>query len=135
MSVRQMGDLIDLVQAGKVTGVCCVCLKIDTFDDHSTFCCLAGTSGKTILRHILSTRTSDPPAKIAEELKVLAASDDGASLEKWCKDAIAALPEQAEAVRRGNPNVVNKIMGHVMKASRGTAKAQDVRAMLLKLLQ
>lgn len=27
MSVRQMGDLIDLVQAGKVTGV----LKIDTF--------------------------------------------------------------------------------------------------------
>ncbi|KAI0774548.1 Glutamyl-tRNA amidotransferase B subunit [Fomes fomentarius] len=113
MSVRQMGDLIDLVQAGKVTG----------------------TSGKTILRHILSTRTSDPPAKIAEELNLLAASDDGASLEKWCKDAIAALPEQAEAVRRGNPNVVNKIMGHVMKASRGTAKAQDVRATLLKLLQ
>ncbi|KAI0751075.1 Glutamyl-tRNA amidotransferase B subunit [Daedaleopsis nitida] len=114
MSTQQMGDLIDLVQAGKVTG----------------------TSGKTILRHILSTRTTDLPSKIAEELKLLSASDDdGASLETWCKDAITALPQEADAVRRGNPNVVNKIMGHVMKASRGTAKAQDVRVMLLKHLQ
>ncbi|RDX53808.1 Glutamyl-tRNA-Gln amidotransferase B subunit, partial [Lentinus brumalis] len=112
MSTEQMGDLIDLVQAGKVTG----------------------TSGKTILRHILTTRTPDLPSKIAEDLKLLAASDDGASLETWCREAIAALPEQADVVRRGNLKVVDKIMGHVMKASRGTAKAQDVRAMLLKLL-
>lgn len=94
-----------------------------------------GTSGKTILRHILTTRTPELPSKIAEDLKLLAASDDGASLEKWCREAIAALPEEADVVRRGNFKVVNKIMGHVMKASRGTAKAQDVRAMLLKLLQ
>ncbi|KAI0722731.1 Glutamyl-tRNA amidotransferase B subunit [Earliella scabrosa] len=113
MSIQQMGDLIDLVQAGKVTG----------------------TSGKTILRHILTTRTSELPSTIAEELKLLAASDDGASLEKWCREAIAALPEEAEVVRRGNLKVVNKIMGHVMKASRGTAKAQDARELLLKLLQ
>lgn len=97
------------------------------------FC--AGTSGKTILRHILTTRTTHSPFKIAEELELLAASDDSASLEKWCRDAIAALPEEAEVVRRGNVKVVNKIMGHVMKASRGTAKAQDVRTTLLKLLQ
>ncbi|TBU33054.1 Glutamyl-tRNA amidotransferase B subunit [Dichomitus squalens] len=113
ISVEQMGELVDLVQGGKVTG----------------------TSGKTILRHILSTRSSDLPSKIAEDLKLIASDDDSASLEKWCREAIAALPQQAEAVRQGNPNVVNKIMGHVMKASRGTAKAQDVRAMLLKLLQ
>ncbi|KAI0722383.1 Glutamyl-tRNA amidotransferase B subunit [Cerioporus squamosus] len=113
MSTAQMGNLIDLVQAGKITG----------------------TSGKNILRHILTTRTSDLPSKIAEDLKLLATSDDGASLEKWCREAIAALPEEADVVRRGNLKVVNKIMGHVMKASRGTAKAQDVRAMLLKLLQ
>ena len=94
-----------------------------------------GTSGKTILRHILTTRTSELPSTIAEELKLLAASDDGASLEKWCREAIAALPEEAEVVRRGNLKVVNKIMGHVMKASRGTAKAQDARELLLKLLQ
>ncbi|RPD66881.1 Glutamyl-tRNA amidotransferase B subunit [Lentinus tigrinus ALCF2SS1-7] len=112
MSVAQMGDLIDLVQTGKVTG----------------------TSGKTILRHILTNRTADSPSKIADDLKLLAATDDGASLEKWCQEAIAALPEQADVVRRGNLKVVNKIMGHVMKTSRGTAKAQDVRAMLLKLL-
>ena len=75
------------------------------------------------------------PSKIADDLKLATSDDDGALFEKWCKEAIAALPQQAEAVRQGNPNVVNKIMGHVMKASRGTAKAQDVRAMLLKLLQ
>ena len=95
----------------------------------------AGTSGKTILRHILSTRTGDLPAKIAADLQLVAVSDGGAALEKWCRDAIAALPEEAEVVRRGNVKVVNKIMGHVMKASRGTAKAPDVRAMLLKLLR
>ena len=98
-------------------------------------CWRTGTSGKTILRHILTSRTPDSPSKIAEELELLAADDGGTSLEKWCRDAIAALPEEAEVVRRGNLKVVNKIMGHVMKASRGTAKAQDVRAMLLKLLQ
>ncbi|PIL37405.1 hypothetical protein GSI_01099 [Ganoderma sinense ZZ0214-1] len=113
MSIEQMGELVDLVQAGKVTG----------------------TSGKTILRHILSTRTTDLPSEIADDLKLATSDDDGALLEKWCREAIAALPQQAEAVRQGNLNVVNKVMGHVMKASRGTAKAQDVRTMLLKLLQ
>ncbi|OJT05413.1 Glutamyl-tRNA(Gln) amidotransferase subunit B, mitochondrial [Trametes pubescens] len=113
ISAEQMGDLVDLVQSQKVTG----------------------TSGKTILRHMLSTHTPDLPFKIARDLQLVAVSDDGASLEGWCRDAIAALPAEADAVRRGNANVVNKIMGHVMKASRGTAKAQDARAMLLKLLQ
>lgn len=84
---------------------------------------------------MLSTHTPDLPSKIAQDLQLVAVSDDGASLEGWCRDAIAALPAEADAVRRGNANVVNKIMGHVMKASRGTAKAQDARTMLLKLLQ
>ncbi|KAI0638469.1 Glutamyl-tRNA-Gln amidotransferase B subunit [Trametes polyzona] len=116
ISAEQMGELVDLVQTQKVTG----------------------TAGKTILRHILSTRTTDLPSKIAEDLQLVAVSADdggGAALEKWCRDAIAALPAEADAVRRGNVNVVNKIMGHVMKASRGTAKAQDARAMLLQLLK
>ncbi len=133
MSTEQMGDLIDLVQAGKVTGPCIMFYRDTTARADSLL--VAGTSGKTILRHILTTRTPDFPSKIAEDLKLLAASDDGASLETWCREAIAALPEQADVVRRGNLKVVDKIMGHVMKASRGTAKAQDVRAMLLKLLQ
>ncbi|KAJ8472672.1 hypothetical protein ONZ51_g8362 [Trametes cubensis] len=133
ISVEQMGELIDLVQNGKVTGPQSIRLRGPGGDiDHVS---ATGTSGKTILRHILSTRTPDLPSTIAEELQLLTVSDDGASLEKWCRDAIAALPEEAEVVRRGNVKVVNKIMGHVMKASRGTAKAQDVRAMLLKLLQ
>ncbi|KAI0353128.1 Glutamyl-tRNA-Gln amidotransferase B subunit [Trametes cingulata] len=113
ISVEQMGNLIDLVHSQKVTG----------------------TSGKTILRHILDTRTPELPTRIGEDLQLVLVSDDGTSLENWCRDAIAALPREAEAVRQGNVNVVNKIIGRVMKTSRGTAKAQDVRATLLKLLQ
>lgn len=88
-----------------------------------------------ILREIMSRRTPDMPSKLAAELSLLAAPDDGASLEKWCTDAIAALPEEAQVVRRGNVKVVNKIVGRVMKASRGTADAQAVRAMLLQMLK
>ncbi|GBE79803.1 Glutamyl-tRNA(Gln) amidotransferase subunit B, mitochondrial [Sparassis crispa] len=113
MSVEQMGDLIDLVQSGKLTG----------------------TSGKTILRHILTHRSPELPSTLAERLSLLTVLDDSTSLEQWCSEAITVLPEEAKVVRGGNVKVINKIMGRVMKLSRGTADAQAVRAMLLRMLQ
>ncbi|KZT05563.1 Glutamyl-tRNA amidotransferase B subunit [Laetiporus sulphureus 93-53] len=113
ISAEQMGELIDLIQAGKMTG----------------------TSGKTLLRHMLDTRSSGEPSKLAEQLSLLAVREDNTSLEKWCTDAIAAMPQEAEAFRKGNMNVVNRMVGRVMKASRGTADARAVRDMLVKLLQ
>jgi len=83
----------------------------------------------------MSRRTLDMPSKLATELSLLAAGEDSASLETWCADAISALPEEAEVVRRGNVKVVKKIVGRVMKASRGTADAQAVREMLLQMLK
>ncbi|OCH94280.1 Glutamyl-tRNA-Gln amidotransferase B subunit [Obba rivulosa] len=112
MTTEQMGELIDMVQEKKITG----------------------TSGKEILRHILTTRTAKPPSELAKELNMLAVSDDNV-LERWCSAAISALPQEAEKVHKGNANAVNRLVGYVMKASKGTANAQAVKTALLEMLR
>ncbi|KAH8096718.1 Glutamyl-tRNA amidotransferase B subunit [Cristinia sonorae] len=113
MSVIQMGELVDLVQSKKITG----------------------TSGKTILRHILTHRSSEMPSTIAAKLQLLVSPDtDGTALEAWCTEAIEAMPRESEAVRKGNVNVLNKLLGHVMRTSRGRADAQTAKATLQRLL-
>ncbi|CCM01738.1 uncharacterized protein FIBRA_03804 [Fibroporia radiculosa] len=118
ISAEQLGDLIDIVQQGRLTGYV-----------------TPGTSGKTLLRHMLDHCSEEMPSKLAEKFSLLAVSSDDSALERWCAEAIAALPQEADAVRRGNDKVINKIVGRVMKSSRGTANAQAVRAILLKMLQ
>ncbi|KAG6330919.1 hypothetical protein ID866_8169 [Astraeus odoratus] len=114
VSVEQMGELIDIVQDGRVTG----------------------TSGKALLRHMISHRSVEPPLKLAKEMGVVAVSqDDAALITQWCLDAINELPQQAEAVRKGNLPVLNKLVGKVMKTSKGRADAGKVRTMLLELLR
>lgn len=114
VSVEHMGELIDMVQSGKVTG----------------------TSGKTLLRHMISHRSLDYPSKLAKELGLIALSQDDSSLVKeWCLEAIKELPQQAEAVRKGNLPVLNRLVGKVMKLGRGRANAETVRTLLLELLR
>jgi aspartyl-tRNA(Asn)/glutamyl-tRNA(Gln) amidotransferase subunit B len=108
--------------------------------------CMAmiGTSGKALLRHMLGHRTSFMPSKIAEELQLCAlpsASQESPStilpppeLESLCAEAISALPEEVEAMRRGRRNVVNKLVGKVMKDSRGRADAIAVKQLLEKMI-
>lgn len=74
------------------------------------------------------------PSALVEELSLLAGDDANASLEKWCEAAIQALPQEANVVRKGNKNVVNKLVGHVMKSSRGAADAKAARSMLVNML-
>jgi aspartyl-tRNA(Asn)/glutamyl-tRNA(Gln) amidotransferase subunit B len=109
--------------------------------------CMAmiGTSGKALLRHMLGHRTSFMPSKVAEELQLCAlpsiASQESPStvspppeLESLCAEAILALPEEVEAMRRGRRNVVNKLVGKVMKDSRGRADAIAVKQLLEKMI-
>ncbi|KAH7919539.1 Glutamyl-tRNA amidotransferase B subunit [Leucogyrophana mollusca] len=113
VSVSQLGELIDMVQTGKITG----------------------TSGKTILRHMIAHPSDSSPLELATKHSLNAiASDDGVSLRVWCKEAIEALPDVAEAVRKGNPRVLNRLVGSVMQRSRGRADAQSVREMLEAML-
>lgn len=73
---------------------------------------------------------------LAQELSLEAVSrNDKATLQTWCAEAVESLPAEAEAVRRGNPRVFNKLVGKVMQLSRGRADAQDARAVLENVLR
>jgi aspartyl-tRNA(Asn)/glutamyl-tRNA(Gln) amidotransferase subunit B len=67
--------------------------------------------------------TSSPPSTPQEDI-----------LHSLCRDAIAALPDEVEAVRTGHKNVLNKIVGRVMNESRGRADARNVRTLLEELI-
>ena len=95
-----------------------------------------GTSGKTLLRQMVTSRSTASPSTMAKELGLLAVSDDdGSLLKKWCLEAIEALPEEVQKVRNGNVKVMNRIMGRVMQLSEGRVKAEAVRQLLEELLR
>jgi len=114
VSVEQMGGLIDMVQSGKITG----------------------TSGKTVLRYMITHRSPEMPSVIAADLALMALSETSTtdSLQALCEAAIAALPEEADVVRRGNERVIMKLVGRVMKESRGRADAKAVTDLLRDIL-
>lgn len=105
-----------------------------------------GTSGKYLLRHMLDNPSTSSPKDIAVKLQLVALTFNGpettsssslaaiSELETLCRTAIADLPSEVEAFRSGNKNVLNKILGHVMKKSRGRADAKAVRHMVEKLV-
>lgn len=80
----------------------------------------------------------ESPAVIARELSLLALDADNEGVEvlidKYCNEAIEALPEEANVVRNGNVKVLNKLVGLVMKKSKGRADAQAVHARLKSIL-
>lgn len=54
-------------------------------------------------------------------------STQQAELRTLCEAAIISLPKEVAAFKSGSPNVLNKIVGHVMRASRGRADAHFTR--------
>lgn len=130
LSVEQMGELVDMVQCDEITGAC-----IDICYTNVAHPSSLGTSGKTLLRQMVTLRSTASPLMLAKELGLLAVSDDdGSLLKNWCLEAIEALPEEVQKVRDGNLKVMNRIMGKVMQLSGGRVKAGDVRQMLEDLL-
>lgn len=82
---------------------------------------------------MLDNTSAAASTELAGHLGLLATREDSL-LERLCVQAIADMPEEADAVRRGVPNVINKLLGRVMKSSKGTTGPQSARTMLLKLL-
>lgn len=88
-----------------------------------------------LLRHMVINKSSETPSELAKELGLSALSQDDSLVSQWCLEAIENLPQQAEAVREGNLPVLNKLVGKVMKLSKGRANADNVRTLLLELLR
>ncbi|KAJ7505476.1 Glutamyl-tRNA amidotransferase subunit B, mitochondrial [Mycena galericulata] len=114
LSTIELGELVDLVHGGSITG----------------------TSGKLLLREMLADpASSQTPTERARSLSLLSESPDGPDVATLCSAAIAALPAEASAFRNGHKNVLNKILGRVMKDSRGRADSKEVKKHLVALLE
>jgi len=112
-----MGELIDMVQSGKIIG----------------------TSGKTLVWYMITHRSAEKPSKIVADLVFIALSESKTSSadslrELLCEVVIMALPVEADLVRKGNGRVVMKLVGGVMKESRGRADTKAVMDLLRDIL-
>ncbi|KAF7967986.1 hypothetical protein HWV62_32393 [Athelia sp. TMB] len=112
VSIEQMGELIDIVQNGSITG----------------------TSGKALLKHMLSHPSISAPSALAAEMSLLAASSTDDTLRTLCEETISALPQEADVVRKGNEKVIMKLVGRVMKESRGRADAKAATELFKEML-
>jgi aspartyl-tRNA(Asn)/glutamyl-tRNA(Gln) amidotransferase subunit B len=88
----------------------------------------SGTAAKEILRHIVRTGSGDDIPTIQQSLQLGVLNDD--DIFRLCLAGVEELPEEAELVRRGNSRVLMKLVGRVMKLSRGRADAQQIRKFL-----
>ena len=73
-------------------------------------------------------------AELANEHGLVMVRDEGA-IEEWIEDAIKAQPQAAEDVAAGKDAAIGRLVGHVMKASKGQADAKDVSARLFARLR
>jgi len=112
ITVAQLGSLIDMVQSGVITG----------------------SSGKLIVRLMLDNPSSKTAEELAKEHSLIALDEGNSSMEAWCRDVVESNREAADAIRAGNVNVVNKLVGKVMGKSRGTTDALSVRKLLLEII-
>lgn len=74
------------------------------------------------------------PKDLARELSLLALDDNNDLIDNLCQSAIDALPEEAEVIRKGNTRVLNKLVGQVMRSSKGRANAQVIQNRLREML-
>ncbi len=88
-------------------------------------------SGKQVLAKLVAE--GGDPAAIVEQEDLAQISDSG-ELEKIVAAAIEAEPEAAEAVRGGNEKAIGRIMGTVMKETKGRADGGEVQALIRKEL-
>lgn len=97
---------------------------------------LTGSSAKNLLKHILEQDNTSGQldiGSIAKDLGFLA--QGGNELEELCKAVIQKLPKEVESIRRGKVNVVMRLVGQVMKDSKGTADARKAKDILLSLIE
>ncbi|KAJ8076474.1 hypothetical protein PM082_000897 [Marasmius tenuissimus] len=113
VSAPQMGVLIDLVSDNSMTR----------------------SSARLLLRHIIN---NPPPINtsiqdLARQLDLLSESS-GVSDDDVYRRAVEALPAEVAAIRSGNKNVLNKVIGWVMRETKGKADVQKTRKRLEEVI-
>ena len=88
-------------------------------------------SGKQVLAKLVAE--GGDPAAIVESEDLAQISDSG-ELERIVEAAIEAEPEAAESVRQGNAKAAGRIMGVVMKQTKGRADGGEVQRLIREQL-
>ncbi|KAK9899623.1 hypothetical protein P389DRAFT_139811 [Cystobasidium minutum MCA 4210] len=109
---EEFGSLIDAVETGQITS----------------------THGKRILASYFDSRQSAALATMVKEA-VQEASQSAINYESLSATVIQSLPTEAEKVRKGNMNVLARLIGEGMKRSKGKADASSLRQALLAALK
>ena len=80
-----------------------------------------------------------PPLELAEAQGFIVEGEDnsggGDGLEDLCARALAAQPGEVAKYRAGKVNVINKMLGWVMRESKGRADAREAKGVLEELLR
>ena len=88
------------------------------------------------MRHLIdmpTCRSSPSLTDVLESLDLTPTSPD--DLRHRCEVAIAAIPDAADTVRKGKEKAAGKIVGEVMRLSRGRADARRAREIILEILR
>lgn len=99
-------------------------------------------SAKLLLRHMLVSPTNESVKELARRMDLLVATTDKSlspgtdeALRNVCMGAIDAFPSEVAAIRSGNENVVNKLIGWIMRETRGKTNAKQAKEMIEQLLR
>lgn len=128
-----VGDLMrELSESGKTFSDCPLSpdnlrAMVDLIHDGT----INGRIGKTVFSEMFSTGKT--AAEIIQEKGLVQVSDEGAVM-KFVEDAIALNPAQVQQYKEGKKNVLQYLVGQVMKASRGKANPQTVLKLLTEKL-
>ena len=90
-----------------------------------------GKIGKTVFAEMY--RSGKTPRQIIQEKGLVQVSDEGAIV-KFVEEAIANNPAQVQQYKEGRKNVLQYLVGQVMKASKGKANPQAVQKILAEKL-
>ncbi|KAJ3748756.1 Glutamyl-tRNA amidotransferase B subunit [Lentinula detonsa] len=120
ITVAQMGQLLDLIITKQMTR----------------------PSAKLLLKQMLVSPSDLAVKQLAENMDLLSLADehskrlsgDDDSLRDVCKRSIEALPAEIAAIRAGKEKAINKVIGWIMRQTKGKADVDRAKDILKELL-
>jgi aspartyl-tRNA(Asn)/glutamyl-tRNA(Gln) amidotransferase subunit B len=120
VEASHLGNLIDLVEGGQCTS----------------------TTGSSLVKQMLrDARLLEPYASSTNPVLALLVDRDALALDSneeltaLCQQVIQDLPKESEKIRKGQEKVLARLIGEVMKRTKGRADAEVARTELMRLLK